>query len=136
MKGRKPKLKGVQTGAVTGRCPSPPAWLAPYARAEWKRTAPELHARGLLTPDVLQTLESYCSAAGAAREAEEQMQAEGRVVKTETSFTVHPAFKVAQGAMREARLLAAELGVTPHRRYSAKAGKEEADDDVPAHLLG
>jgi phage terminase small subunit len=50
--------------------------------------------------------------------------------------SVHPAFKIQQGAMREARLLAAELGLTPHRRYHGADDKKGEDDDIPASLLG
>lgn len=123
MKGRKPKLTVVEGGAAVGRCAPPPAWLSPYAKAEWKRAAPELHARRLLTADVLATLESYCIAAGTIRETEETMRADGRVIEGEKGRTVHPAFKIQQGAMREARLLAAELALTPHRRGT------KGDDD-------
>jgi P27 family predicted phage terminase small subunit len=136
MKGRKPKLAVVTEGAAIGRCPTAPAWLSLYAKVEWKRTAPELHTRRLLTPDVLQTLDAYCTAAGTIRECEETMRAEGRVITSEKGMTVHPAFKIRQGAMREARLLAAELGLTPHRRYHGADDKKGEDDDVPAHLLG
>ncbi|HYD32093.1 MAG TPA: phage terminase small subunit P27 family [Azospirillaceae bacterium] len=136
MKGRKPKLGNGDGGAALGRCPKPPAWLSPYAKAEWKRAAPELHGRRLLTPDVLATLESYVTAAGTIRECEDIMQAEGRIIEGEKGKSVHPAFKVQQGAMREARLLAAELGLTPHRRYAAPAPDDGEDDDVPAGLLG
>lgn len=135
MKGRKPKLAVVEGGAASGRCPSAPAWLSPYAKAEWRRAAPELYARRLLTPDMLATLESYVTAAGTIRECEDIMRAEGRVIEGEKGKAVHPAFKIQQGAMREARLLAAELGLTPHRRYSGAKPDEGNDDDVPAGLL-
>ncbi|KAA0597363.1 phage terminase small subunit P27 family [Azospirillum lipoferum] len=123
-------------GAVADRCPSPPSWLPQNAKKEWKRAAKELHGRKLLADDVLATLESYCVAVGQVRECEELMATEGRIVKTETGPKPHPAFRMQQGAMREARLLAAELGLTPHRRYSGTNAEKEEDNDVPADLLG
>ena len=125
VKGRKPKLTVIDGGSVRGRCPSAPSWMAPHAKAEWKRAAPELHDRNLLAPDTMATLESYCVAVGMVRETEETMIAEGRTVVTEKGISPHPVFRIQAGAMREARLLAAELGLTPHRRMSK--GKEKGE---------
>lgn len=127
MKGRKPKLRVIEgDGALSGdnaRCPGPPAWLPLHGKREWRRVAPELHRRRLLTPETLGTLESYCTAAAQVREFEETMAAEGRTVETDIGPKPHPAFKMQQAAMREARLLAAELALTPHR-----AGTKGADE--------
>ncbi|MFL7903975.1 phage terminase small subunit P27 family [Azospirillum argentinense] len=126
-------MKGVKGGPNEAanpprRCPSPPSWLAPHAKKEWKRAAKELHERRLLSDDTLATLESYCVAVGQVREFEETMQAEGRTVKTDKGVKPHPAFRMQGNAMREARLLAAELGLTPHRR-GVKGGNDEDEGD-------
>ena len=113
MRGRKPNLKVIEGGTAPGRCPVAPSWLTPQAKAEWKRSAPQLHARKLLTPDTLATLESYCIAIGLVRECEDIMSSEGRMVKGKNGAKPHPPFKMQGAAMREARLLAAELGLTP-----------------------
>lgn len=126
VKGKKPKLTVIHGGFVAGKCPAAPSWLSAHAKAEWKRAAPQLHSRGLLTPDTLATLESYCLAVGAVRELEETMQTEGRILKVEGEVKTHPAFRMQGAAMREARLLASELGLTPHRRG---AGKEKGPAD-------
>jgi phage terminase small subunit len=62
------------------------------------------------------TVESYCVAVGLVREYRSILETEGQIIQTESGPRTHPAFKMLMGAMREARLLAAELGVTPHRR--------------------
>jgi P27 family predicted phage terminase small subunit len=116
MKGRKPNLTVIEGGKARAKTPAAPAWLSEEAKAEWKRAAPQLGARKLLTPDMLATLESYCVAVGIVRETETIMQADGRLVTVNGVSKTHPAFKMQSGAMREARLLAAELGLTPHRR--------------------
>jgi P27 family predicted phage terminase small subunit len=116
MKGRKPKLAVVNGGAASTGCPGAPSWLAAHASAEWRRAAPELHQRRLLARDTMATLESYCVAVGTVRECEELMQRDGRVVEAERGLAAHPAFRIQAAAMREARLLATELGLTPHRR--------------------
>jgi len=76
--------------------------VTPQAKAEWKRAAPQLHARRLLTPDTLATLESYCIAIGLVRECENIMSREGRMVEGEDGAKPHAAFKMQGAAMREA----------------------------------
>jgi P27 family predicted phage terminase small subunit len=116
VKGRKPKLAVLEGGAMPGRCPGPPDWLPEYARSEWKRVAPELHKRKVLGRDAMAMLEQYCAAVGSVWECEEAMARDGRIVSTAAGLVAHPANRVQVAAMREARLLAAELGLTPHRR--------------------
>lgn len=135
MKGRKPKLTIIEGGAAYGRCPSPPSWLTDHAKREWKRCAPELHRRNLLTPDTLATLESYCVAVGQVREFEETMGQEGRMVNTPAGPKPHPAFKMQQAAMREARLLAAELAMTPQRQGTKGKDAEGKADGWDSDLL-
>lgn len=127
MKGRKPKLAIVTGDVAPSGCPGAPSWLAAHARAEWGRAAPELHQRGLLTRDVQASLESYCVAVGTVRECEEAMQQDGRFIQTEKGPTMHPAFRIQSAAMREARLLASELGLTPHRRSGKQPETAAAD---------
>ena len=135
MKGRKPKLTAIDGGTVRGKCPSAPSWLTSQAKAEWRRAAPQLHNRNLLLADTLATLESYCVAVGMVRETEEIMGREGRMVTTENGPKPHPAFRMQSAAMREARLLAAELGLTPHRRGSKGKDERKLNDNWDADLL-
>jgi P27 family predicted phage terminase small subunit len=135
MKGRKPKLTMIDGGTVRGKCPSAPSWLTAQAKAEWKRAAPELHGRNLLSADTMATLESYCVAAGMVRETEEIMGREGRLIDTENGPKPHPAFRMQSAAMREARLLAAELGLTPHRRGVKGKDEGKSNNGWDADLL-
>lgn len=135
MKGRKPKLVVIDGGTVRGKCPSAPGWLTPQAKAEWKRAAPELFGRNLLAPDTMATLESYCVAVGQIREAEEIMAREGRMIETGEGSKPHPSLRMQTAAMREARLLAAELGLTPHRRGMKGEEKEKTNDQWDRDLL-
>ena len=136
MKGRKPNLAVLDGGRVTGKCPSAPSWLSNHAKAEWMRSAPKLHQRNLLTADTIATLESYCCAIGQVRECEETMQAEGRVIMGKESPVPHPAHRIQIAAMREARLLATELCLTPHRQGTAGKDKGKSDDGWDTDLLG
>jgi len=135
MKGRKPKLAVIDGGSVPGKCASAPSWLTPQAKAEWRRAAPELFHRNLLAADTLATLESYCVAVGMVRETEEIMGREGRMVMAESGPKPHPAFRMQSAAMREARLLAAELGLTPHRRGIKGKDEGKSHDNWDADLL-
>ncbi len=135
MKGRKPKLTVIDSGTVRGKCPSAPSWLTSQAKAEWKRAAPQLHNRNLLSADTMATLESYCVAVGMVRETEEIMAREGRMVEADDGTKPHPAFKMQSAAMREARLLAAELGLTPHRRGVKGKDEGKSSDHWDADLL-
>lgn len=134
MKGRKGHLALVEGGATPGRCPGPPPHLSDQAKAEWRRVAAELHRRRLLGRDMLATLESYCIAVGIVRETEQIMGEEGRIVVTDEGQKPHPAFRMQSAAMREARLLAAELALTPHRR--GKKGPDDDDDSDDLSDLG
>lgn len=133
MKGR--KSSPTEAERPMKRCPSPPSWLSAHAKREWKRAAKELHGRKLLSDDTLATLESYCVAVGQVRECEELMTAEGRIVSTDKGPKPHPAFRMQGAAMREARLLAAELALTPHRRGVKGGGDEDESDGWDSDLL-
>lgn len=130
MKGAKPKLQLIEGDGAQGRCPPVPPWLSDHAKAEWRRVAPELNRRGMLAEDTRGTVEAYCVAAGMVRETEETLIDEGRIVQTEKGPIVHPAFRIQQGAMREARLLATELALTPHRRPKNETRDELSDLDL------
>ncbi len=140
MRGRKKSLALVvsNTGAAgtQRKCPSAPSWLSTAAKAEWRRAAPDLLERGLLENATVAMLEAYCIAAGTVRELEAVMAEEGRTILVDGKVKTHPAFRMQGAAMREARLLAAELGLTPHRRDAAppaaSAPDEGWDDDLLA----
>lgn len=135
MRGRKPILTVINGGTVKGICPSAPDWLAPQAKAEWERSAPQLFNRNMLTPDVMATLESYCVAAGQVREMEERMREEGRMLQDDDGLRPHPALRVQSAAMREARLLATELGLTPHRKNTSGKENDPSTEKWDSELL-
>ncbi|MCE6960572.1 phage terminase small subunit P27 family [Cereibacter sphaeroides] len=125
MRGVKPFLK-TDPEAITDL--AAPAWLSEAARAEWERVMPILAGRKILTVADLGSLENYCCATGTVRECEAMLQAEGRVIETPTGPKRHPAGGIQADAMTRARLLAAELGLTPVSR-SRPAIREDDDED-------
>ncbi len=131
MRGTKPQLV-VDNGAIRQNRPAP-KWLSADAKAEWRRVFPILITRRILTVADLGSLENYCVAIGQVRETERQLQAEGHTFTTETGIKRHPATAIQSDAMTRARLLAAELGLTPVSR-SRPAIRNEDDDSEPSPM--
>lgn len=121
MRGRKPAL-GRDHSAVTTVIP-PPAWLSKHAKAEWRRVMPDLTKRRILTSADLGSLESYCIATGRIRDIEKLLQA-----GIDPKF-----FRMQDQAIKTARQLAAELGLTPvsRSRPAVRDNDSEEDDDNP-----
>jgi P27 family predicted phage terminase small subunit len=128
MRGRKPELATDRNAldAISG----PPSWLSKHAKAEWRRVKPDLTKRRILTSADLGSLESYCIAIGQVREMERLIGKDGHVVETTRGLRAHPAVRIQSDAMTRARLLAAELGLTPVSRSRPAIRDDENDDDL------
>ena len=120
MKGAKPTLR-IDRDAVRKPLPAP-KWLSSEAKTEWRRVMPILVERRILTRADLGSLENYCVATGRVRAAEVEMQA------TDNAELKVRLFRMQDKAMQSARLLAAELGLTPVSR-SRPAIREDDDAD-------
>lgn len=122
MKGRKPKL--ASDADALKPVILAPSWLSKYAKAEWRRVMPELAKRRILTPADLGSLESYCIAIGRVRELEKLLRA-GIDAKL---------FRMQDQAIKTARQLAAELGLTPVSRSRPSIRDDHGDDDSASDL--
>lgn len=124
MKGRKPELT-IDSNAID-RIIGPPAWLSKHAKAEWRNVMPPLVHRRILTPADLGSLASYCVAIGRVREIELQFRA-GFDLKLN---------RAQDAAMKTARQLAAELGLTPvsRSRPAVRDNDTSEDDDNPLNV--
>ena len=128
MKGTKPHLK--TDPEATGGLASP-TWLSGPARDEWDRVMPILTTRRILTDADLGSLENYCIAIGTVREMEAHLQAHGHVLTDiEGKLKRNPAVGIQSDAMTRARLLAAEMGLTPVSRSRPAIRDDEDDDDL------
>jgi P27 family predicted phage terminase small subunit len=117
MKGRKPQL-AADVNALDGDI-RPPIWLSKHAKAEWRRVMPELVKRRILTAADFGSLESYCVATGRIRDIEKLLRA-----------GIDPTlFRMQDQAMKTARQLAAELGLTPVSRARPSMRDDGGDDD-------
>ncbi len=129
MKGRKPSTMTIPEDAITD-APRPPGWLSKEAKAEWKRVAPLLVSRGILSTGDLATLESYCVAVGTRRIAERSLQSEGLTFVTDKGLVKrNPAVAIQADAMNRALRHAVELGLTPVSRSRPSARDKSIDDD-------
>ena len=110
----------------------PPVWLSADAKAEWRRIMPLLTERRILTDADRGSLENYCLAIGQVREMERMLQKDGHVVMVGTVPKKHPAVAIQSDAMTRARLLAAELGLTPvsRSRPSVREDRNGAEPDL------
>ncbi len=121
-------LRGVKPGLAPDaealvKVPPAPSYLSSQAKAEWKRIMPQLIARAIITRADLAGVEAYCSAAGAARQIAEILNA-------------MPVPDLKLGGlqiryMQTARQLAAEYGLTPtsRARIGSAAPDGPGDDD-------
>ena len=133
MRGRKPEL-GNDPDAVK-LAPRAPGWLSAQAKAEWRRIMPLLIVRRILTEADMASVENYCVAIGQVRATEDIINREGFTIVTANGLRAHPAVRIQSDAMTRARLLAAELGLTPVSR-SRPAIRDDGDgeDDSPLDM--
>lgn len=125
MRGTKPHLiEDVE--AITDA--AAPSWFSDEAVEEWNRVMPILTERRILTVADLGSLENYCVAIGTVREMESHIQIHGHVLDVDGNFKRNPAVGIQSDAMTRARLLAAELGLTPVSR-SRPTIRDDGDDD-------
>jgi P27 family predicted phage terminase small subunit len=134
MRGTKPNLR-TETRALSSH-PKPPAWLGMAARREWQRVIPILCERRILTEADLGCLQSYCVAIGRIEECEATLRAEGMFFTGENGVPrPHPAIRVSDSAMTQARQIAAEMGLTPVSRSRPAMEQEPPEEDELGALV-
>jgi P27 family predicted phage terminase small subunit len=117
MRGRKPALADDPRAVDTIIAPT--SWLSKYAKAEWRRVMPELAKRRILTNADMGSLEGYCTAMSRVRELETLLRG-----------GIDPKlFRMQDQAIKTARQLAAELGLTPVSRSRPSIRDDGGDDD-------
>lgn len=120
LRGVKPAL-APDAEALT-KAPPAPGYLSAQAKAEWRRIMPQLITRRIITRADLAGVESYCTAAGAVRQIEEQRTAAGGILDPKLAG-------LQIRYMQTARQLASEYGLTPTSRARIGAGSHDAPDD-------
>ena len=129
MRGRKPQSIVAGTSPVI-EVPNPPSWLPKDAKAEWRRVARiVIVERQTLTVADMASFTNYCLAVGQAAEATRIIAREGLTFAAASGPKKHPAVSIRSDAMTQARLLAAELGLTPVSRSRPAIRDDNRDDD-------
>lgn len=127
-RGCKPKITALDGALAT--VPSPPKWLPPLAKAEWRRVVPQLVADRKIAGHELGTVEAYCLAVATMRQAEAVIAVEGLTFESsDGSPKRRPETTILKENLEAARRLAAELGLTPASRAKNKGGAPGNDDD-------
>ena len=116
------------------KAPPPPAWLAKYAKEEWRRIVPELFGLGLLTKIDTAALEAYCQCYARWREAEELLTI--TVSVTENGYESPSAYiNIATKYAKEMRAFLVEFGMTPSSRARIGTNAPDADEEEWDKLL-
>lgn len=117
--------------------PPVPKGLKGAALAEWRVVAPELARLGVLAIIDGGRLADYCRAHALAIRAAAKAEQEGEVVETYRGPVRSPWQAIAQEARAQARLLAAEFGLTPSSRSRVStADATPRVDDAENDLFG
>lgn len=145
MKGAKPHIR-IERDVLTDT--PAPAWFSLAAREEWERVVPLLVERKILTRADLGILENYCMSIGQARDMERELQRSGPLIKLYAldkngvavldgdgkpvlaKISKNPAVQIQKDAMNSARLLGAELGVSPVSRSRPTVGGDDDQDGL------
>lgn len=127
---RDAKPAAIVTGSnAVAAVPLAPRWLSKSAQAEWRRVAPVLISeRKTLTVADLAVFAHYCAAVGQVADAARIIAEEGLTFSGASGPKKHPAVAIQNDAMTQARLLAAELGLTPVSR--SRPSMRDSDDDA------
>ena len=96
---------------------SAPKHLSEEAKREWHRVTRELLEVGLLTRVDRAALAAYCQAWATWKEAEENLQKDGRVLLTDKGYAYQsPWVGIGAAAIDQMRRFGAEFGMTPASR--------------------
>lgn len=115
--------------------PECPKHLCKLARQEWERVVPLLEASRVLTLIDQATLADYCAAHALAIRATRAYRKAGLTIVTPQGILRHPAVGIAIAARAQARLLAAEFGMTPAARTRVSTPEPEKKEDKAAAFL-
>ena len=116
-----PKLEPLK------RAPNAPRWLPPEGRALWKRVAPKLVEKRLLTGENLAVLEGLCAVYATARQSDAVLQRDGLTMTVGTNGYTQQRPEAAISHKNWALFIryASELGLTPSA--AARLGIELAE---------
>jgi P27 family predicted phage terminase small subunit len=121
------RARGVRSDRINasepvpeGRVPSCPSHLSPEARRLWRRLAPDLYRRGVLTTWDVELLAFFCDLVDQTWRARELL-GPGLLVKGRgDTLITNPAWRMYRDGIAELRGLAQEFGLTPSARSTLR----------------
>lgn len=116
----RPEMKG---------CPTPPAWLDTHAASLWRRLAPDLHRKGILTWWDRDAFAILMNAYSVHRDAAVRVSEDGVMI----GRVKHPALQISRDAASIIRNFAPYFGLTPSSRQNFTF--DEADEDETRRIL-
>jgi P27 family predicted phage terminase small subunit len=122
------------TPKPAAQMPKPPKWLLPAAKREWKRVAPALFKRGLLTELDRQALAQYCQAVARIEEAELALKDGLHYMIPSGRQYLKPEYRVLQDCQKEVRQLCVLFGLAPSSRMRMQL-PEQVERDALEDLL-
>ena len=126
---REPKIK-----AAIPPCPS---HLSDEAQAEWDRIGRELYEMGILANADRALLAIYAQAWGDLVKAQEQIRADGYMVKSPNGYEIpNPWLPIRNKAVEQIQKIAGEFGMSASARTRISAIKPEKPDDDEARFFG
>lgn len=99
-----------------------PPWLAADAKVFWDRLTPPLEKAGLIGDTDETGLAVLCQQVARWRQAETAMDKDGLIITDRLGTKkLHPAYRVADAAMKQIKSMLVQFGFTPRSRGSSAA---------------
>ncbi len=115
-----------------GVLPPLPSYLPQEVGEEWNVAVKSLHDRGVLSDDVLPTVEAYVIAIWDQRDSMRKIIEDGRTFKIKGEIKKNPAVSDMKIARNEFIRLAVELGMTPAEKVRTNQTPLRDDDEGDA----
>jgi P27 family predicted phage terminase small subunit len=126
--GKRPLKKA--RAKLDGKGPSCPEWLSPEAKVEWRRLAPELVRRGLLTPLDRAAFAGYCQSYAHWQQCQRVVVREGSLyLAANGRLRERPEVGLARKYGQIVRAFAVEFGLTPNARSRLSIDEPPAEED-------
>jgi P27 family predicted phage terminase small subunit len=116
------------------QCPSAPSWCTQGAKSLWKRLAPDLHAKKVLTWWDRDAFAVLLEAFVTHREATKLIQEHG-LLPNGPEGNRNPAITIQQIAAQEILSYSSRFGLTPSDRSKLIVDKVEVDEDDVQRLM-
>ncbi len=115
---------------VATEVPKPPYHLCKSAKNHWNKTAPAIHAIGLLTKADEASFAMYCEAHARWVNAKMMIKRKGLIIKTRNGYPVQsPYLGIANTAFDQMRKMMGEFGMTPSSRAGMTGPKKPGAGD-------